>query len=105
MGGRWLKQARHTSQMDRAGFICEVKSLQWQHLQGLQDATARCVPDGLTTYSPPPPRRRWLLEGVGAAFQQVLTASTVAYDQAEHCPIRLLAWTDTVIARLLWGRS
>ena len=35
MGGRWLKQARHTS-----GFICEVKSLQWQRLQGLQDATA-----------------------------------------------------------------
>ena len=25
--------------------------------------------------SPPPPRRRWLLEGAGAAFQHVLTAS------------------------------
>ena len=27
--------------------------------------------------SPPPPRRRRLLEGAGAAFQQVLTASTI----------------------------
>eukprot|EP00966_Prymnesium_polylepis_P190625 4417966-Prymnesium_polylepis.2 len=24
----------------------------------------------------------------------VLTASTVMYDQVEHCPIRLRAWTD-----------
>ena len=31
--------------------------------------------------SPPQPRRRWLLEGAGAAFQHVLTASTVTYDQ------------------------
>jgi hypothetical protein len=44
---------------------------------------------------PPPPRRRWLLEGGGAAFQHVLTASTVTYDQAEHFPIRLRAWTDS----------
>ena len=45
---------------------------------------------------PPQPRRRWLLEGAGAAFQHVLTASTVTYDQAEHCPrIRLRAWTDS----------
>ena len=29
--------------------------------------------------SPPPPRRRWLLEGAGATFQHVLTASTVTY--------------------------
>ena len=49
--------------------------------------------------STPPPRRRCLLEGAGAAFQHVLTASTVTYDQAEHCPIRLQAWA--VIARLL----
>jgi hypothetical protein len=39
--GRPLAQVgtRHTSQIDR-GFVCEVKSLQWQRLQGLQDATA-----------------------------------------------------------------
>ena len=45
--------------------------------------------------SPPPLRRRWLLEGAGAAFQHVLTASTVTYDQDEHCLIRLRAWTDS----------
>ena len=38
--------------------------------------------------SPPPRRRRWLLEGAGAAFQHVLTASTVTYDESEHCPVR-----------------
>ena len=49
--------------------------------------------------SPPQPRRRWLLEGAGAAFQHVLTASTVTYDQAEHYPIRL--YEHGLIARLL----
>jgi hypothetical protein len=49
--------------------------------------------------SPPPLRRRWLLEGAEAAFQHVLTASTVTYDQAEHCPI--YAYTPGLIARLL----
>ena len=44
---------------------------------------------------PPSPRRRWLLEGAGAALQHVLTASTVTYDQSEHCPIRLRAWADS----------
>ena len=44
---------------------------------------------------PPPPRRRWLLERARAAFQQVLKASTVTYDQAEHRPIYLRAWTDS----------
>ena len=28
-------------------------------------------------------------------IQHVLTASTVMYDQAEHCPIRLRAWIDS----------
>jgi hypothetical protein len=45
--------------------------------------------------SPPPPRRRWLLEGAEAAFQHVLIASTVTYDQAEHCPIHIRAWADS----------
>ena len=45
--------------------------------------------------SPPPPWRRWLLEGAGAVFQHVLTASTVTYDQTEHCPIYLRAWADS----------
>ena len=36
--------------------------------------------------------------GPGAAFQHVLTASTVMYDESEQCPmyIRLRAWADTV---------
>ena len=38
MGVRWAKQGSHTSQID--GFVCEVKSLQWQRRQGLHDATA-----------------------------------------------------------------
>ena len=36
-----------------------------------------------------------VLEGAGPAFQHVLTASTVTYDQSEHCPIRLRVWTDS----------
>jgi hypothetical protein len=38
---------------------------------------------------------------MGAAFQHVLTASTVTYDQSEHCPIRL--YERGMIARLLIG--
>ena len=49
--------------------------------------------------SPPQPRRRWLLEGAGAAFQHVLTASTVTYDQAEHSVP--YAHEPGLIARLL----
>ena len=45
--------------------------------------------------SPPPPRRQWLPEGAGAAFQHVLTASTATYDESEYCPIRLRVWTDS----------
>jgi hypothetical protein len=75
MGVRWPKQARHTSQMDYkwTGFVCKVKSLLWKRLQGLQDATALMA-------SPPLPQWRWLLEGAGAAFEHVLTASTVTYE-------------------------
>ena len=40
MGGCWPKQARHTSQLDRLRMRGEEASLQWQRLQGLQDATA-----------------------------------------------------------------
>ena len=29
-------------------------------------------------------------------IQDVLTASTVMYDHAEHCPIRLRAWTGLI---------
>jgi hypothetical protein len=49
--------------------------------------------------SPPPPRRRWLLEGAGAAFQHVLTASTVTYDQSERTVP--YAHESGLIARLL----
>ena len=37
-GVHWAMQACHTSPMDRLR-MCEVKNLQWQRLQGLQDAT------------------------------------------------------------------
>ena len=91
-GDRWPKQARHTSQMDR---------LRMRGEQLPVAAPARPPGRDGVMASPPPPRRRWLLEGAGAAFQHVLTASTAGrYDQAEHCPIRLRAWTDR-IARLL----
>ena len=89
---RWAKhaQARHTSQMD------------WLRMRGKELAVAAPARpsgrDGVMA-SPPQPRRRWLLEGIlegaGAALQHVLTASTVTYYQAEHCPIRPRAWTDT----------
>ena len=76
-GDRWAKQSRHTSQMDRL------------HKRGEELAVAAPARpsgrDGVMA-SPPLPRRRWLLEGAGAAFQHVLTASTVTYDEAEHCP-------------------
>ena len=77
----WPKQARHTSQMDRLRM----------RGKGLAVVAAPARPSGRegVMASPPPPRRRWLLEGAGADFQHVLTASTVTYDQAEHCPIRL----------------
>ena len=49
--------------------------------------------------SSPQPRRRWLLEGAGAAFQHVLTASTVTYD---HKPSTVpYAHEPGLIARLL----
>ena len=93
-GDRWIaRPSRHVIRRKRTGFVCEMKSLQWQRLQGLQD-TGR---DGVMA-SLPQPRRRWLLEGAGAAFQHVLTASTVTYDdgdESEHCPIRLRAWADS----------
>ena len=54
---------------------------QWQRLPGLHSGR-----DGVMA-SPPPPPRRWLMEGAGAAFQHVLTASTVAYDESDHCDI------------------
>ena len=83
--GRPLAQAG-TRRRRWTGFVCEVKSLQWQRLQR-RKAFRGC--DGVMA-SLPPPRRRWLPEGAGAAFQHVLTASTVGhvrirtYDQAEH---------------------
>jgi hypothetical protein len=85
-GDRWAKQSRHTSQMDRLRKRGEELAVA---------APARPSGRDGVMASPPQPRRRWLLEGAGAAFQHVLTASTVTYDQAEHCPIRLRAWTDS----------
>ena len=91
-GDRWPNQAGTSYVADGPAsyHVCEVKSLQWQRLQGLH-ASGR----GGVMASPPPPRRRWLLERARAAFQQVLKASTVTYDQAEHRPIYLRAWTDS----------
>ena len=88
MGVRWPKQARHTSQMDRLRMGMRGEELA---------VAAPARPSGRdgVMASSPPPRRRWLLEGAGAAFQNLLTASTVTYDESEHCPIRLRAWTDS----------
>ena len=85
-GDRWAKQARHTLQMERLRMRDEELAVA---------APARPSGRDGVMASPPQPRRRWLLEGAGAAFQHVLTASTVTYDQAEHCPIRPRAWTDS----------
>jgi hypothetical protein len=41
----------------------------------------------------------WLLEGAGAAFQHVLTASTVTYDESESTVP--YAYESGLIARLL----
>jgi hypothetical protein len=85
-GVRWPKQARHTSQMNRLRMRGEELAV--------AAPTRPSGRDGVMA-SPPPPRRRWLLEGAGAALQHVLTASTVTYDQAEHCPMHLHAWADS----------
>jgi hypothetical protein len=95
--GRPLAQARsrHVIRRRRTGFVCQVKSLVWQRLQLQVLYLGR---DGVMA-SPPPPRRRWLLEGAGAAFQHVRSADslhTVRYvDQSKHCLIRLRAWADS----------
>ena len=91
MGVRWAKQARHTSQMDRLRMRGEALAVA---------APARPSGRDGVMASPPPLRRRWLLEGAEAAFQHVLTASTVTYDQAEHCP-HPYAHEPGLIARLL----
>ena len=75
MGVRWPKQARHTSQLDRFRMRGEELAV---------EAPARPSGRDGVMASPPQPRRRWLLEGAGAAFQHVLTASTVTYDQSER---------------------
>jgi hypothetical protein len=75
-GVRWSKQARHTSQMDRLRMRGEELAVA---------APARPSGRDGVMASPPPPRRRRLLKGAGAAFQHALTASTVTYDQSEHC--------------------
>ena len=59
--------------------------MQWQCLRSARPSafrTRRC--GGLITTAA---AVWWLLEGTGAALQHVLTASTVTYDQSEHCPI------------------
>ena len=61
---------------------------QWQRLKAFRTRQR----DGLTTTAA---AAVWLLEGAGAAFQHVLTATTVTYDEAEHCPMRPRAWTDS----------
>ena len=86
MGVRWTKQAHHTSQMDRLRMRGEELAV---------EAPARPSGRDGVMASPPPLRRRWLMEGAGAAFQHALTASTVTYDQSEHRPRRLRACTDS----------
>jgi hypothetical protein len=60
--------------------------MQWQCLQGLHSAFRTRRRDGLTTTAV---AAVWLLEGAGAIFQHLLTASTrtctvrVTYDQSD----------------------
>ena len=88
-----LQLAHHTSQVDRFRMRGEELAVA---------APARpSGRDGVMVSPPlPPPRRQWLLEGAGAAFQHVLTASTVTYDESEHCRIHLRAWADS---QAIWG--
>ena len=74
--GRPLANAATAYVAGWTGFICEGKSF----CSG--SACKAFRPrwrDGLTTTAAAALRRRWLLEGAGAAFQHVLTASTVMY--------------------------
>jgi hypothetical protein len=90
-GDRWAKQSRHMSQMDRF------------HKRGEELAVAAPArPSGCdgVMASSPQPRRRWLLEGAGAAFHVSARADSLrghVCDQAEHCPIRPRAWTDSQV--------
>ena len=61
MGVRWAEQGRHTSQMDRLRKRSEELAVA---------APARPSGRDGVMASPPQPRRQWLLEGAGAAFQQ-----------------------------------
>jgi hypothetical protein len=75
---RWAATgpSRHVIRRKWTGFVCEVKSLQWQRLQG------------------PLGRRRLLERRCWSSTCIVLTASTVTYDESEYCPdtrIRLRA--------------
>jgi hypothetical protein len=81
-----------------------VKSLRWQRLQARPSERDGVMASSLHV----PKRRRWLLEGAGAAFQHVLTASTVTYESMTKlstvvCPIRIRvrAWADSQGPRLL----
>ena len=72
------------------GFVCEVKSLRRQRLQGFQDATARW------------PHHHHCRGGGGCWKVLELPFSTCGhglyghvYDQDEHCPIRLRALADS----------
>ena len=58
--------------------------------------------------SPPPPRRRWLLEGAGAAFQHAadslhghVSQSRLTYDQQTKLSTVPYAYEPGLIARLL----
>jgi hypothetical protein len=72
--------------------------MDWLRMQdeGLAVA-ARARPSGRdgVMASPPPPRRRWLLENAGAAFQHVLTASMTKLSTVPY------AYEPGPIARLL----
>ena len=90
MGGRWPKQARHTSQMDRLRMRGEELAMAAPARPSGRDGVIDR--DGLTTTAAAAVAagRCWSCLSVRAD-----TASTVTYDQAEHCPIRTRAWADS----------
>ena len=81
------KQARHSYVADGPASYARG-----EELAVTDSACARSSGHDGVMASPPAPRRRWLLEGAGAAFQHVLTAclrttrsvrvTYVQYDQA-----------------------
>ena len=87
-GVRWAKQACHTSQMDRPRMRGEELAV-----------AAPARPSGRDGVMASPPDRRGGGVAAGRCWSCLSARAdslhAVTYDQAEHCPICLRAWTDS----------